>query len=135
MPRPKRCRRVGGPPGCVLFKPAGVPSSRLQELVLGVDELEALRLADLEGLYQEDAAVRMNVSRQTFGRIVSSARKKVAQALVRGESLRIEGGEVDMPELRTFRCFDCEHEWQEPFGTGRPQCCPSCDGKSFRRAE
>ena len=64
--------------------------------MLGIDELEALRLADLEGLYQEDAARQMNVSRQTFGRIVAAARKKVAEALVRGRSLRIEGGEVEM---------------------------------------
>ena len=102
MPRPRGCRRVAGPPGCVLFKPAGVPASRSSEIVLGIDELEALRLADLEGLYQEDAAKQMNVSRQTFGRIVSSARKNVAQALVQGRSLRIEGGAVEMAEQRAF---------------------------------
>jgi len=119
----------------VLFKPAGVPASRLSELVLGIDELEAIRLADLGGLYQEQAAEQMKVSRQTFGRIVSSARKKVAQALVEGMSLRIEGGEVEMEELRTFRCSECEHEWQEPFGTGRPEGCPECDGTDFRRTD
>ena len=67
-----------------------------------MDEFEAIRLADLEGLYQEQAAERMNVSRQTFGRIVEAARRKVAQALFDGLALRIEGGEVEMPdELRT----------------------------------
>lgn len=86
----------------MLFKPAGVPASRSSEIVLGIDELEALRLADLEGLYQEHAAKQMNVSRQTFGRIVSSARKSVAQALVQGRSLRIEGGAVEMAEQRAF---------------------------------
>ena len=135
MPRPRRCRRVGGPPGCVLFKPAGVPSSRLTELVLGIDELEAIRLADVEGLYQEQAAEQMKVSRQTFGRIVSSARRKVAQALVQGMSLRIEGGEIEMADLRTFRCAKCEHEWQEPFGTGRPEGCPECKGTDFTRTD
>ena len=135
MPRPRRCRRVGGPPGCVLFKPAGVPASHLSELVLGIDELEAIRLADLDGLYQERAAEQMKVSRQTFGRIVSAARQKVAQALVEGMSLRIEGGEIEMEELRMFRCFECEHEWQVPFGTGRPEGCPKCDGTDFRRTE
>ena len=119
----------------MLFKPAGVPSSRLNELVLGIDELEAIRLADLEGLYQEQAADQMKVSRQTFGRIVSSARNKVAQALVAGMSLRIEGGEIEMADMRTFRCDKCAHEWQEPFGTGRPDGCPQCDSDEFRRTD
>jgi predicted DNA-binding protein (UPF0251 family) len=80
----------------------GVPISILEEIVLLMDEFEAIRLADLEGLYQEQAAERMNVSRQTFGRIVEAARRKVAKALSDGLALRIEGGEVEMPdELRT----------------------------------
>ena len=119
----------------MLFKPAGVPASQLVEIVLEIDELESVRLADLEGLYQEDAAEQMNVSRQTFGRIVSSARKKVAQALVQGMSLRIEGGEIEMAEQRSFVCLDCRHAWQLPFGTGRPAKCPACSSTSIRRAE
>ena len=133
MARPKRRRRVGGPPGCVLFKPAGIPASRLEETVLALDELEALRLADLEGLYQEEAASRMNVSRQTFGRIVTSARRKVAQVLVAAESLRIEGGTVEMPEARRFVCHVCEHLWEEDFGTGRPVACPACGSEDIGR--
>lgn len=135
MPRPRGCRRVAGPPGCVLFKPAGVPASQIAEIVLEIDELEALRLADLEGLYQEHAAQQMNVSRQTFGRIVSSARKKVAQALVQGMSLRIEGGEIEMAEQRTFACLECGHEWHVPFGSGRPEGCPECHGTDFHRTD
>lgn len=119
----------------MLFKPAGVPSSRLVELVLGIDELEAIRLADLEGMYQEQAAEQMNVSRQTFGRIISAARGKVAKALVEGMSLRIEGGEIEMDDIREFRCRECEHEWHEPFGTGRPEGCPECGSADFRRTD
>ena len=119
----------------MLFKPAGVPSSRLTDLVLGIDELEAIRLADLEGLYQEQAAEQMQVSRQTFGRIISVARGKVAKALVEGMSLRIEGGEIEMEDMREFRCSECGHEWQEPFGTGRPDGCPKCDSAVFRRTD
>jgi len=119
----------------VLFKPAGVPASQFDEILLEIDELEAIRLADLEGLYQERAAEQMNVSRQTFGRIVSSARNKVAQALVQGMSLRIEGGEIAMAEQRTFVCLECGHEWQLPFGTGRPADCPECHSRSIRRAD
>ncbi len=135
MPRPRRCRTIGGPPGCLQFKPAGIPASRLTEQVLGIDELEAIRLADLEGLYQEQAAEKMKVSRQTFGRIVSEARRKVAEALVAGMVLRIEGGEIEVAEVRAFRCMECEHEWRAPFGTGRPEGCPSCSGKYFRRID
>lgn len=134
MPRPRGCRRVSRLPGSVLFKPAGVPGSQLDEVVLGVDEMEALHLADLEGLYHEHAAERMNVSRQTFGRIVSEARKKVALALVQGLSLRIEGGSFEVVEQRTFVCHECGHRWQVPFGTGRPEGCPLCASSSMRRA-
>ena len=135
MPRPKQCRRVCLKPGCTYFKPAGVPTSTLEEMVVAVDELEALRLADVEGLYHERAAEQMGVSRRTFGRIIDAARKKVAQALILGMALRIEGGVIEMAEQRTFRCGDCEHEWQLPFGTGRPSECPQCKSKNFRRAE
>ena len=135
MPRGKRCRRVSLLPNCQLFKPAGVPAGSLTEVVLAVDEFEALRLADHEGLYQEKAAERMGVSRQTFGRIVESARKKVAQVLVEGLALRIEGGNVEMAEMRAFQCADCGHAWEVPFGTGRPAECPACQSKSFKRAQ
>ena len=135
MPRPKRCRRIASLPDFALFKPAGVPGRTLQEVELTVDEYEALRLADYEGLYQEDAAKRMGVSRQTFGRIVESARKKVAKVLVEGMALRIQGGEVEMADMRTFECADCEHVWEVPFGTGRPAECPACQSKNFRRAK
>ena len=99
MPRPRQCRRVAQLPQANYYKPRGVPLRMLQQVALTVDELEALRLADLEGLYQEEAAQQMNVSRQTFGRIVEAARKKVADALVNGKALSIEGGsvEVDAP--------------------------------------
>ncbi len=100
-----------------------------------MDEFEAIRLADLEGLYQEQAAERMNVSRQTFGRIVESARRKVAQVLSEGLALRIEGGEVELSEKRTFKCDGCQGIWNEPLGTGRPEKCPECEGKSFHRFE
>ncbi len=92
MARPKRCRRIGAAPGSSYFKPRGIPLSVLEEVVLSVDEFEAIRLADLEGLYQEPAAEKMSVSRQTFGRILESAHRKVAEALVRGKALKIEGG-------------------------------------------
>jgi predicted DNA-binding protein (UPF0251 family) len=75
-----------------IFKPRGIPARELEEVVLPVEGLEALRLNDLEKLDQETAAVRMNVSRQTFGRILAQARELVAEALVMGKMVRIQGG-------------------------------------------
>ena len=92
MPRPFKCRRVFGMPEADYFKPRGIPLSDLQEIGLTIDEFEAIRLADLEGLYQEEAARKMNVSRQTFGNIIASAHKKIADALVNGRALKISGG-------------------------------------------
>lgn len=96
MPRPRHCRRVGYMPQVTFYKPQGIPLSVLKHIALTVDELEAVRLADLEGMYQEKAAEKMNVSRQTFGRIIESARKKIADALVNGKALLIEGGHIEM---------------------------------------
>ena len=105
MPRPRQCRRVAQLPEATYFKPRGAPLRNLEQVSLTVDELEALRLADLEGLYQEEAAGRMNVSRQTFGRIVEAARKKVADALVNGKALSIEGGPIEVaPSAGPERC-------------------------------
>lgn len=94
MTRPKSCRHVAGEPPQTYFKPRGIPPTDLKEIVLGVDEFESLRLADLMGLYHEEAAERMRISRPTFGRILVDARRKVADALVNGRALRIEGGAV-----------------------------------------
>lgn len=135
MARPKHCRRVGSMPGTNYFKPKGIPLFELEEVVLAIDEFEAIRLADFEGLYQEQAAEKMKVSRQTFGRIIESAHKKIAEALVRGKALKIEGGEYEMASLRKFECFDCQHSWELPYGTGRPQKCPSCQSGNIRRAK
>jgi predicted DNA-binding protein (UPF0251 family)/predicted Fe-Mo cluster-binding NifX family protein len=92
MPRPFQERRVGAEPAFSLFKPEGVPPCGLEIIGLGLDEFEALRLADCEGLYQEAAAIRMGVSRQTFGRIIEEAHRKVATALVEGRGICISGG-------------------------------------------
>lgn len=87
-----------------------------------LDEFEAIKLADHEGLYQEQAALRMGVSRPTFGRIVTSARRKVADALVGGKALRIEGG-VIASAVRT-RCDACHSEWDD--ADDRANRCSRC---------
>jgi predicted DNA-binding protein (UPF0251 family) len=90
MPRPKKCRYIQCKPNAYYFKPRGIPLTELLEISLTVDELEAIRLADFQGLYHDDAATQMRVSRPTFGRILAQGRKKVAEALIQGKALRIE---------------------------------------------
>jgi len=86
------CRRVAFNPDITYFKPIGIPMKVLEEVVVQVDEFEAVRLKDLEGLEQEECAKRMNISQPTFHRLVISARRKIAHALVNGKAIRIEGG-------------------------------------------
>jgi uncharacterized protein len=89
MPRPPKCRCIGCQPGACYFKPRGIPLRLIEEVCLQLDELEALRLADMEELYHEEAARRMAVSRATFGRILRAARHKIAEAILQGKALRI----------------------------------------------
>jgi len=135
MGRPKNCRRVGFLPDTKYFKPRGIPLDLLEEIILTVDECEAIRLADFEGLYQEQAAEKMAVSRQTFGRIIESAHKKVAEALIKGKALKIEGGEIDMSDMRKFRCSDCQHSWELAYRSGGPAHCPFCKSGNIHRAQ
>lgn len=90
MPRPRRCRRVCCEPNHRLFKPQGTPTTQLRKIDLGLDELEALRLADVLNLPQLEAADRMDISQPTYNRILRSAREKVARTIVEGCALRIE---------------------------------------------
>jgi predicted DNA-binding protein (UPF0251 family) len=132
MTRPMKCRKIDYEPSTRYFKPAGIPVRELEQIVLALDELEAVRLADLEGDYQEIAAQKMNISRQTFGNIISSARNKIADALINGKAIKIEGGKVEMTD-RKFICSDCKHEWIVPTGTGHPENCPNCQSVNIHR--
>ena len=107
MSRPKCCRRIVKTPDNNYFKPKGIPSSELEKITLTLDEFEAIRLADFNEMYQEEAAGQMAVSRQTFGRIIESAHKKVADALINGKALKIEGGEVEIDKMNLKRCPKC----------------------------
>jgi predicted DNA-binding protein (UPF0251 family)/predicted Fe-Mo cluster-binding NifX family protein len=96
MPRPRKCRRIAINPRVTCFKPQGKPFKDLTEVYLTVDGFEAVRLSDYEGLGMEEGSTRMNVSRHTFGRILSEARRTIAEALVWGQALRIEGGNYEV---------------------------------------
>ena len=90
MPRPCKTRKISGEFKTKYFKPRKIPLNSLQEICLDVCEIEAVRLADYEGMYQEEAAKEMEVSRQTFGNIISLAHKKIADALINGKAIKIE---------------------------------------------
>ena len=92
MPRPCKNRRINEQFNVTYFKPAGIPMRVLEEVSLGIDEIEAIRLADMEQLYQADAAKKMGISRQTFGNIIKSAHQKIANALIKGNAIRVESG-------------------------------------------
>ncbi|MBQ7585375.1 MAG: DUF134 domain-containing protein [Desulfovibrionaceae bacterium] len=98
MARPKQCRWVEQKPNVTFFKPCGVPLTELDTLILKVEELEALRLSDLEGLSTSEAAQKMRVSRFSFARTLKKARQLVAQTLIEGKALRIEGGHFAVSE-------------------------------------
>jgi len=94
MSRPKKERCINCRPDASYFKPRGIPLGELEEVSMSLDEVEALRLCDYEGKYHEQAALEMGVSRATFGRIVNEARRKVADALIKGKALKIETHEI-----------------------------------------
>ncbi len=133
MSRPHKCRRISCQTEATVFKPAGVPGTDIDEIKLRLDEMEALRLGDLEGLYHDEAARRMGISRPTFGRIVESARHKVADALINGKMIVFEGGVVMVRDPRVFECADCGHRFEAARGTGRPEKCPACESVNFHR--
>lgn len=106
MSRPKQNRRISNPPLMQGFKPFGIPRKMLSAVTLLFDEYEAIRLLDYEGLLQEQAAERMNISRPTLTRIYEQARKTIAMALIEGKMINIEGGSVEF-DKEWFRCRRC----------------------------
>jgi len=132
MARPPKCRRVAFFPKVTYFKPAGIPLRLLEESRLSVEEAEAVRLKDLQGYDQEECARRMNISRPTLQRVLTAARRKMADAILHGKAIRIEGGNFEMA-WHQFRCLN-GHEWDVPFEvieSGPPQTCPTCDTASI----
>jgi uncharacterized protein len=134
MVRPIKDRMVAFNPEVSYFKPRGIPMMELDEVRLTVDEREAIRLADLMDKSHEEAGRCMGVSRATFGRIVQRARKAVADALINGKAINVEGGNYRMVNAaRMFMCRKCDHRWESPQGGGRPDNCPECKQNDFHR--
>ncbi|MGI5840589.1 MAG: DUF134 domain-containing protein [bacterium] len=135
MARPTKWRRVEFIPGVRHFIPTGIPRSGMEENILKVEELEALRLKDLEALEQEECAGKMNVSRQTFQRVLNAAREKVADSLVNGKAIRIEGGNFTR-NICPVHCQNCGKTWEESYENfaaileGK-YSCPDCGAKDI----
>jgi predicted DNA-binding protein (UPF0251 family) len=123
MPRPFKNRKVNGLFNTDCYKPNGIPLSMLAAVELSVDELEALRLADLEDMYQDEAAKEMGVSRQTFGNIVKRARKKVADAIINGKALRIVSRGFSYSDALRC-CGNCGLVWRK--AAMKQTECPDC---------
>lgn len=133
MPRPTKPRWVEVEPAATWFAPTHGPARAQTVVELAVDELEALRLKDVEGLPQEECATHMNLSQSSFQRLLAGARAKVASALVKGEALRIGGGHY----VRVGMGCRCGHRWRSGDEScdqerGDRGCCPSCGGHEVR---
>ncbi|TFF92492.1 DUF134 domain-containing protein [Candidatus Thorarchaeota archaeon] len=131
MPRSKRWRRVSREPSVSVYKPAGIPAKDLDEILLTVDEFEAIRLADFVGMTQREASEAMNISQPTFNRTLASARNKIAQGLVEGCVIRIEGGRYVLADgSGALECRECGHI-MEGVTTGQT-ACPKCGSTRLR---
>lgn len=132
MARPPKERRVEYIPEIKYFKPAGIPMRDIEEVNLTIEEVEAIRLKDREGLTQEECAQRMNVSRPTFQRVLTGAREKIAEALIKGKAIRFRGGDYKLAE-HYLHCSRCGRKFAVVQGRrgrhGRPFreiICPDC---------
>jgi len=129
MARPEKNRIVHKPPLFSEFKPTGVPSKSLIQVLLTLDEFEAFRLADYQGMSQLEAAQEMEVSRPTFTRLIEKARKKIADFIVQGKVLSIQGGNIHF-RRNIIECLDCGHMFQMNIGDSLT-VCPDCGSKNL----
>ena len=126
MPRPKKCRLVKKEPGVTFFKPQGIPLRILEHAVITVDELEALRLSDFLGMSHEETAKELKVSRPTVTRMLARAHQALADALVNGKAIRIEGGDYILEGYDECQCPKCGAHWSAPASGSHKQVCGKC---------
>ena len=128
MGRPIKFRRVEFFPEDTYFVPWGKPKCEIEEIVLKVEELEAMRLKDIEELNQEECAEKMQVSRQTFQNVIDSARKKIAIALTEGNAIRISGGNYRTTFCKS-KCFNCDNIYEINYEQDK-HICPVCGSEN-----
>ncbi len=128
MARPTKVRTVEFFPESTYFTPVDKSKCELEEVVLKLEELEAIRLKDIEKLNQEECAEKMKVSRQTFQNIIDIAREKVAIALTKGMAIKIDGGNYTTKFCK-FKCLDCDNTYEVNYLQDKEKC-PSCGSPS-----
>lgn len=124
MTRPKNNRLIHQPPVFTEFKPSGIKGRDLDSITLSIDEFEAIRLADLLHYTHEDAANEMNISRSTFSRLVDKAREKMAEMLINGKRIVIDGGNIHFKK-NIMKCQNCGHLFETNIITDIKKC-PNC---------
>ena len=129
MSRPEKNRKVYEPPLITGFKPMGIQSHHVQHTILTLDEYEAFRLSDFNGLSHAEAAEEMEISRSTFTRLIEKARKKIADLIICGKVLNIEGGNIHF-RTNIFKCQDCEQMFNIRINMKLDKC-PSCHSKNL----
>lgn len=129
MARPKNNRIVYEPPFYTEFKPAGMSSKSLEEVVLSLDEFEAIRLADLIGMSHEEAANEMEISRSTFSRLIVKSRKKIAEYFFQGKLLTIDGGNIHFRK-NIIQCSNCGCMFKINIEVSMTEC-PECHSKDL----
>ncbi|MBZ2175038.1 DUF134 domain-containing protein [Schnuerera sp. xch1] len=129
MARPTKCRRVDFFPNTTCFVPLGKEKRRLKEVELKIEELEAMRLKDIEGLSQQECADRMKVSRQTFQNIIDNARNKVAVALTEGLAINIKGGNF-ISSYCEIKCESCNTIYRIKNVKDKKEC-PMCNSNKI----
>lgn len=129
MPRPVKPRRICFKPNCTYFAPKGIKNSDIEFVTLKLEELEAMRLKDIEKYNQEECAKKMKVSRQTFQLIIDAAREKVVKALIEGKAINIQGGNYEF-NLCEYKCEKCGNDYEQPFEE-KTKTCPNCQSNHF----
>ncbi len=135
LSRPTKWRKVEFIPNIQYFIPLNSEKNKVEENVIRIEEVEAIRLKDVEKLEQEECAERMEVSRQTFQRILNTGREKIADSIVNGKAIRIEGGNFTR-NICPVRCLDCQKEWKESYENFEKiikgeYSCPDCQSKKI----
>ncbi len=135
MSRPPKWRKVEFIPNIQYFVPLDSQTANMEENILRIEEIEAIRLKDVEKLEQEECAERMEVSRQTFQRILNTGREKIADSIINGKAIRIEGGNFTR-NICPVKCLDCNKEWKESYENFEKilkgdYSCPDCQSKKI----
>lgn len=139
MARPTKWRKIENIPLIQCFIPSQKDETQVSKNILKLEELEAIRLKDLEGLEQEGCAQRMGVSRPTFQRILCCARAKIADSLIKGKAICIAGGNFTR-NICIIKCLDCGNEWMDSYENvesikSEAYLCPDCDSNNVKCAK